>query len=148
MKSVITIFGVVLSLLFIVGSTQGQHPLGPMTMRDYDMKGEITIFGTVVKVARVRDMQRPALQLIVADSKETFEVHLGPADFVDSRMKFREGNAVEIIGSISNTGQRRVVLAREVKKGDQTLKLRDENGFPLWTPPVFIEGDPEDGLRG
>jgi hypothetical protein len=30
-------------------------------------------------------------------------------------------------------GGKTVILAAEVKKGDQVLKLRDPNGVPLWT---------------
>ena len=42
---------------------------------------------------------------------------------------------MEIKGSrISIQGQP-TIIAAEVKKGDQMLKLRDDKGIPLWTGP-------------
>jgi magnesium-transporting ATPase (P-type) len=40
--------------------------------------------------------------------------------------------AIQILGSKVTMMGRTVVIAREVKKGDDTLKLRDERGVPLW----------------
>jgi hypothetical protein len=39
---------------------------------------------------------------------------------------------VEVKGSRVTIAGKPVVIAAEVKKGDETLKLRDDNGIPAW----------------
>jgi hypothetical protein len=72
------------------------------------------------------------LHLIVKTDKETIGVHLGPAAFIVKTMTFKEGDTVEVVGSKVMMMGRPTLIAREVKKGDQVLKLRDERGMPLW----------------
>ena len=106
-----------------------------MMMGNYDPKTEVTIQGTVEKVDRVSSgkMPGPGIHLIVRSGSETTDVHLGPAAFIDKTMTFKEGDAVQIIGSKVTMMGKPAVIAREVKKGDQTLKLRNEKGVPLWS---------------
>jgi DNA/RNA endonuclease YhcR with UshA esterase domain len=147
MKSVMAAAGF-LFVLFTVASMHGQNPLGPMMMRDYDIKTEVTITGTVTKIARIRGMHTTGLHLFVTTENQTVEVHLGPADFVESTLKFQEGDTVQVLGSSTKMMSRWVMFAREVKKGDKVLKLRNEDGVPLWSAPVLFEETPEDWLRG
>ena len=44
-----------------------------------------------------------------------------------------EGDAIEVKGSRGKMDGSDAILAREIKKGSQTLKLRDEKGIPLWS---------------
>jgi hypothetical protein len=145
MKTVIATVGFFTLLLFTV---HAQDPRGPMMLRDYDMKTETTIAGIVTNVERVRGMHANGLHLFVMTESRTVEVHLGPADFVEKTLKFQEGNTVQILGSNTTKMGRGVMLAREVKKGEKVLQLRNEDGIPLWPAPAFIEETPEDCLRG
>jgi hypothetical protein len=40
---------------------------------------------------------------------------------------------VEVKGSRVTFEGKPAIIAAEVKKGDEVLKLRDENGFPMWS---------------
>jgi hypothetical protein len=62
------------------------------------------------------------------------DVHVGPTWFVTSKqIEFTKGDALTVVGSTSTMGGKSVIVAREIKKGDQVLTLRDANGFPLWS---------------
>jgi hypothetical protein len=64
---------------------------------------------------------------------ETVEVHLGPSAYLaDKKVQLAKGDAVQISGSRVTIGDESVLLAREIKKGDQTWTLRDTSGRPLW----------------
>jgi hypothetical protein len=43
-----------------------------------------------------------------------------------------KGDTIEISGARVTMGGRRVILAREIRKGDQTWTLRDADGRPRW----------------
>jgi hypothetical protein len=67
-------------------------------------------------------------------SSGPIEVHVGPASFVSSKnITFAKGDALTVVGSKVTMAGQDVVVAREIKKGDQVLTLRDANGFPLWS---------------
>jgi hypothetical protein len=115
--------------------------MGPMMMGNYDPKPEITIKGIVEQVEQPGSeyMRGMAIRLVVKSGNETFRVHLGPASFVEKTMTFKEGDEVEVIGSKMPMMGETAFMAREVKKGDTVLKLRDANGMPLW-PAMQMHG--------
>jgi hypothetical protein len=115
--------------------------MGPMMMGNYDKTAEITIKGTVDKIAKpgidhMRGMG--GILLVVKTEKEAYTVHLGPAGFIEKTMTFKEGDVIEITGAKMTMIGETAFIAREVKKGDTLLKLRDENGMPLW--PMYMHG--------
>ena len=65
--------------------------------------------------------------------KETIPVHLGPSWYMEEQaVSFAPGDKVEVTGSrITYQGQP-TIIAAEVKKGGQVLKLRDAAGVPVW----------------
>ena len=74
------------------------------------------------------------LHLVLTASSGPIEVHVGPASFVSSKnVTFAKGDALTVVGSKVTMAGQDVVIAREIKKGDQVLTLRDANGFPLWS---------------
>jgi hypothetical protein len=40
---------------------------------------------------------------------------------------------IEVKGSRITFGGRPAMIAAEMKKGDEVLKLRDDSGFPVWS---------------
>jgi hypothetical protein len=61
-------------------------------------------------------------------------VHLGPAFYLENQdVKIEPKDKVEVKGSRVTFGGKPAIIAAEVKKGDEVLKLRDENGFPMWS---------------
>jgi hypothetical protein len=61
-------------------------------------------------------------------------VHLGPVWYIERQdMKIDPGDKVEITGSRIIFEGKPAIIATEVKNGAEILKLRDENGFPVWS---------------
>lgn len=67
-----------------------------------------------------------------ADSEPLF-VYLGPHIYVDlQNVRINEGDRVEVIGVRILLDGRPALLAGQVRKGDEVLRLRDDRGVPLW----------------
>jgi hypothetical protein len=66
--------------------------------------------------------------------KGPLPVFLGPASYVDAQaVKLAVGDNVQVKGSLLTGPKGRLAItAVEVTKGDQVLKLRDDQGRPLW----------------
>src|SRR5262245_24747294 len=126
MKRIAIMIGV--ATLLIVSVASASVPIyrwqmhGPMMMGYYDLKAEVTFKGTVTKIERMgTDHMRGmgGIRLIVKSENETYTVHLGPADFVEKTMTFKEGDAVEVTASkMPMMMGEMVFMAREIKKGD------------------------------
>ena len=94
-----------------------------------------TIYGNVVSVEKAspgRGMSY-GVHLIVKSGEETLSVRLGPVWYMENQgFKIKPDDKLEIKGHrISDRGET-AIIAAEVKRGDETLKLRDENGLPFW----------------
>ncbi|KPJ64321.1 MAG: DNA-binding protein [Syntrophobacter sp. DG_60] len=104
--------------------------------RMYNPKTVETISGEVVNVYTITPMTGMCygVQLMVKTDKEVISVHLGPGWYIDNQdTKIEPKDKVEVRGSRITFKRQPVIIAAEVKKGDKILKLRDENGFPVWS---------------
>ncbi len=104
--------------------------------RLYDPKTVETITGQVVKVDRVTPVRGMSggLHLVVKTDKEEVSVHLGPLWYLENQdVKIEPKDTVEIRGSRVTVQGKPAIIAAEVKKGDETLTLRDEAGVPVWS---------------
>ena len=104
----------------------------------YDTSTEVTIRGTVQEIKEVPDMPHggsaTGTHLMVKTEKETLEVHLGPTAFIaEQKMSLSRGDAIEVTGSRVKVGANDAVIAREIRKGTQTVTLRDDKGVPKWS---------------
>jgi hypothetical protein len=60
-------------------------------------------------------------------------VHLGPGFYIENQdVKLQAKDKVEVKGSRVTFDGKPAIIAAEVKKGDEVLKLRDDAGFPAW----------------
>jgi hypothetical protein len=60
-------------------------------------------------------------------------VMMGPASFVDQQpVQIAAGDVVEVTGWLVTRGRKSRLIAGQVKKGNQVLRLRNEQGQPLW----------------
>ena len=104
--------------------------------RMYDPKTVETVSGEVVDLAFLtpaKGMGR-GVHLLLKTDKETISVHLGPAWFIENQdLKIEKGDRIEVRGSRITFQQKPAIIAAEVKKGDETLLLRDDNGIPVWS---------------
>lgn len=113
----------------------GGWGMGGRYQRTYNPATVETVTGEVVAVDRITPMRGmgAGVHLQLRSGKETVSVHLGPAWFIE-RLDARidKGDTIEVRGSRVTMGGKPTIIAAEVRKGDQSLKLRDENGIPVW----------------
>ncbi len=104
--------------------------------RMYDPNSIETITGEVVSVETFtpRGGMSQGVHLLVKTGNETVNVHLGPLWYFENQdIRIQPKDTIEVKGSrVSFTGQS-AIIAAQVKKGDVTLILRDESGFPVWS---------------
>lgn len=103
--------------------------------RMYNARMIETLKGKVEAVEKVTPSKgmSPGVHLVVKTEKGMESVHLGPSWFIENQdVKIEAGDEVEITGSRVTLQGKPAVIASEVKKGDQTLKLREEDGTPAW----------------
>lgn len=103
--------------------------------RMYDPKTVETVTGKVDSVGEVsmRGGRYTGIELVLVTVKDTINVHLGPSFFIEKQQtKVVKNDTVQVTGSRITLQGKHVLIASEVKKGDQVLKLRDEQGIPAW----------------
>ncbi len=109
------------------GGPRGQGPM-------YDPATEVTVKGTVEEVKLISTGRNSGgTHLIVSTEQGKLEVHVGPTWFLEkNKMSFTKGDSVEVTGSKIKLAGADALIAREVKKGDATLTLRNAQGIPAW----------------
>ena len=104
--------------------------------RMYDPKTVETVSGEVVNLAFLtptKGMGR-GIHILLKTDKETLSVHLGPAWFIENQdLKIEKGDLIDVKGSRITFQQKPAIIAAEVRKGDETLILRDGLGIPVWS---------------
>lgn len=124
-------------LLLVIPSTfaqwLGRGPGGQPRL--YDRSTEVTLKGTVEEVKEVRRSGAwTGTHLTLKTDQGTFDVHVGPTAYLTkNQMTISKGDGIEVTGSKVKYEGADAVLAREVKKGDKALTLRDAAGIPQWS---------------
>ena len=94
-----------------------------------------TISGEVISVEKTvpRKGMFYGVHLMVKTAKKTVSVNLGPGWYIENQgIIIEPEDKLEITGSRVTFDGEEAIIASEVKKGDEVLKLRDENGLPFW----------------
>jgi hypothetical protein len=117
---------------------RGSGGWGPGSPYDrmYDPKAVETISGEVASISRItpRKGMASGIHVNLKTDKETVSVHLGPVWYLENQdVKIEAKDKIEVKGSRISFGGKPAIIAMEVKKGDEVLKLRDDNGFPVWS---------------
>jgi len=106
----------------------------------YDVKTETTIMGTVESVENITGgggRGRGGMggtHLVVKTEKDTVDVHVGPTAYLAEKgITLAKGDRLQILGSRVTVDNEAVLIAREIKKGDNTWTLRDASGRPAWS---------------
>lgn len=95
-----------------------------------------TLVGEIVSIDKITPVKGMyyGLHLMLKTPKETISVHLGPGWFIEKQdLKLEVKDKIEVRGSRIEFNGKPAIIAAEVKKGNDVLKLRDENGFPVWS---------------
>ena len=110
--------------------------MGPML---YNPQTVTTVTGQVEKLEELPSMGRGGgmgMQyrgLLLKTDHGSLTVHLGPGWYLDEK-KFavKVGDTVAATGSQVTLNNQPALIAREIKVNDTTLKLRDDQGLPVW----------------
>lgn len=105
--------------------------------RMYDPKTVETVTGQVVTVDHIGGKggrgRGYGVHVVLKTDKEEVSVHLGPGWYLEKQgMKIEAKDSIEVHGSRVTYEGKPAIIAATVKKGDQLLKLRDDNGVPAW----------------
>jgi len=95
-----------------------------------------TFTGEVVSVDQFTPMKGMSngVRLVVKTGNETIYVHLGPMWFIEKQdLKIEPKDKITVKGSSITFEGKKTIMATEIKKGNEVLKLWDERGYPLWS---------------
>ncbi len=139
--------GLMLAMALLIPLTISAQPRGNMgkgnrgMMADsmhhepFNVKTIQTVKGTLLRVEQMagRHENMIGVHAVLDTGDEIITVHLGPLmNLQNEEYKVTEGELMEATGSrITNNGAP-ALLATEITHGGRTLKLRDENGKPVW----------------
>ena len=110
-------------------------PVVSAAVLQYSEAKVVDVFGTIESVRELANgASLPGIHLAVKKDKHSVvDVYLGPTDFVTGfSLRFRAGDTVEAVGSKVKVEGADVILARQIRKNDSTVYLRDDHGNPLW----------------
>jgi len=105
--------------------------------RLYNPRTVTTIRGEVIRVDTITPMHGMGvgLRLLLRTSnREAISVHLGPDWYLERQeISIEPRDRIEVVGSRVTFANTPTIIAAEVKKGNETLVLRDKTGFPVWS---------------
>ena len=116
--------------------------------RDYDLKTVESVWGKVLSVEKITPAKKRGewVQLMLQVENGTIAVQLGPAWYVDKQIPRIEANdSITVTGSRITLDGTPMIVAADIAKGSELLRLRDDNGNPVW--PRRNEGNSEQGQR-
>jgi hypothetical protein len=106
-----------------------------LAQHDYDLKTVETIGGKVLSIEKTTPAKRRGywVDLVLQTEKETIAVQLGPAWYIDKQaMRIEPNDTITVTGSRVTMDGKPAIIAADVTKGNELLKVRDNNGIPLW----------------
>ena len=118
------------------GQTGPQEGKGGGSSGHYNPKTVVTVSGVVV--SKTPPSGQPGLPYLVYLTLQTeagpIDVFLGPSLYLDQLpVTIKVLDRIQVTGSKIMWGGKPVILAAEISKGDQVLKVRDRKGVPLWS---------------
>jgi hypothetical protein len=101
----------------------------------FDPKTIETVSGDVTGIETLAPMAGMSygVHLVLKTDQGPLSVHVGPVWFIENQeVRLEPGDRVEVRGSRVAFQGKPAVIAVTIAKGPDTLRLRDEAGFPLW----------------
>jgi len=109
----------------------GERPRGGM----YDPAAVETVRGRVTAVEQqaTRPGGGPGVHLRLETAAGPLAVRLGPIWYLaEQQLALKVNDEIQVTGSRVTAAGGPTLIAGELKKGEQVVKLRDANGIPLW----------------
>jgi hypothetical protein len=127
---------VTMTLSLAVSIAYAQKRKGQMQgMPRYDTATEVTLRGTITKVeTHTGRMGWNGTHLVVSFEAETVTVHVGPSNYLHQQgFSFAAGEQIDVTGSRIKFEGSDVLIAKEIKRGEKVLVLRNSEGIPVWS---------------
>ena len=134
MKFIHTLSVSTLALAMAASAAAANNRVGATNDPAYDPATVVNVPGTVASVTQVPSGRPLAgLHLMVKANADTFDVYLGPSDFLKFlKVSFPVGDQIQVTGSKVTLENSDVILARKANDGYALLTLRDANGAAVW----------------
>ena len=136
------IAGVVASLAWVPAAAMGwrgssDSRVSAVPDEPYNAAREFSFEGTVLRIDPPPCVAMPlySYHVHVQLEKEIVEVHLAPCWYAeDQRPPLKVGDRITGIGAEASwhSGPRRVITAKEIRRGKDVLRFRDASGKALW----------------
>jgi hypothetical protein len=129
------------TVLALSGTTlraQGMHHKGKgmMMHHQYDPKTVETLEGEVTAVDFTAKGccgdRMGGTHITLKTSTASIMVYAGPSTYLEDKITLTKGDVLEVTGSRVVSGEKPVIIARSLKKGEITVTLRKDNGTPMW----------------
>lgn len=101
----------------------------------YDKSQEVQLQGAVedIKDPVGPAARSPQQQIVLQTAAGSVLVQLAPSSFLKSQdFVCTKGDVLEVVGARVLVQNQEIVLAREVRMGEQVVTLRDADGHPEW----------------
>jgi hypothetical protein len=102
----------------------------------FDAKAVATFDGEVVEMTKVPGMGIMGFMGVHATLKTAqgvLDIHLGPEWFIENQeLKVAAKDKISVTGSRVTMQGKPTVMAIEIRRGDESLRLRDPDGLPVW----------------
>jgi hypothetical protein len=101
----------------------------------YDRQTVETVAGEVISVDKIASGARGyyGIHLMLKTQDGEIPVYLGPSWFLDRQtMKIAPRDLIEVTGSRVIDHGKPALIAAQIKRGKEQLRLRSAEGLPLW----------------
>ncbi|HXW62993.1 MAG TPA: hypothetical protein VEJ45_10355 [Candidatus Acidoferrales bacterium] len=127
-----------ISLLAVpLDADESAAPKRTVIASKYDVSKEVTIEGTVqALVTKPTPGMMVGAHLVVSTPQGTVYAHIGNRVITGpSAASFASGQAVKLVGVVTELNQQKVILVRTIETENRTITVRNEHGF-LVSPSV------------
>lgn len=125
------------AVLFSAPLARAQQKTSTQANAAYDVTKESVVQGTVVSYTGASNVPPIGPYAKIQTASGVVNVHLGNATVMKQNDVFlAPGDSVNIVGENLAFGSSSVFVARVLRKGNQTVTLRNLNGVPLLAKPA------------
>ena len=123
-----------LALVVSGAALAADRAVTPSDTPRYDARAEYAVKGKVAAV-KIHDsvLGYKDAHIILTTVQGDMEVHVGPVAYLAKRgFEVVPGDEVLVIGCKTMYEDKPVLVARQIKRGDRSLTLRNVRGNPVW----------------
>ena len=112
--------------------------------RMYNGKSMVSIEGNVEKIEHATPIWGPikgqsyAIHLLVRTDRGLKAVHVGPGWYFDRhKISYAQNDHIKVTGSAVVFEGDDLIIAKEITRDNEVLKIRDDTGCPMWARPDY-----------